>query len=191
MTGWLWILLLAGVQGQPAAPDNTWRLPDAPAHLRPAITRAEAVITAMHDSLLWELNNGLEQGGATLAIKSCHVDAMRIAERFGREEGVAAGRTGDRLRNPTNAPKPWAAPLVRANAGRPVKDVDGFVVDLGGKVGVMKPIAELPRCAACHGDPGQFSAAVRAELKDRYPVDHAVGFKDGEVRGWYWVEIPK
>jgi hypothetical protein len=185
---WLCFVLAAVIQGQPS---TTWRIADAPAELRPAISRGEAVMAAMHDALLWELNSGLEQGGPTLAIKSCHIDSTRVSQRVGREEGLAAGRTSDRLRNPTNAPRPWASPIVKAHAGRRVRDVGGFAVDLGDKVGVMRPIAHRPQCESCHGRPEKFSTAVRTELEHRYPVDRAVGFEDGEIRGWYWVEVPK
>ena len=188
---WLWVVLATGLQAQTSGSGAAWPIPDAPASLRPAIARADAIIAAMHDALLWELTSGLQQGGATLAIKSCHIDSDRVAQRVGREEGVAAGRTSDRLRNPTNAPKSWAAPIVKANAGRRAKDVAGFAVDLGEKLGVLRPIAEQPRCAACHGPADKFITAVHAELKDRYPADRAVGFNDGDIRGWYWVEIPK
>jgi hypothetical protein len=187
-TASLVVALAAGIQGQPPP---TWRVADAPADLRPAISRADVMIATMHDALLWELNSGLEQGGALLAIKSCHIDSARVSQRIGYQEGVAAGRTSDRLRNPTNAPRPWALPIVKENAGRRVKDVGGFVVDLGDKVGVIRPIAERPQCASCHGRPDKFSTAIRAELAERYPADRAVGFDDGEIRGWYWVEMPK
>jgi hypothetical protein len=183
--------VLATVHAQSIAAPGTWRIADAPAELRTAIARADLIVATLHDALLWELNSGLEQGGPTLAIKSCHLDAIRVAERVGRQEGVAAGRTSDRLRNPLNAPRPWAAPLVTANAGRHARDVDGFAVDLGSKVGVLRPIAHRPRCAGCHGRPDTFGPGIRAELSDRYPRDRATGFKEGEIRGWYWVEVPK
>jgi len=32
---------------------------------------------------------------------------------------------------------------------------------------------------------------VLAALRDRYPKDRAIGFKEGEIRGWFWVEMPK
>ena len=32
---------------------------------------------------------------------------------------------------------------------------------------------------------------VQHALKESYPVDRAVGFAEGEVRGWFWVELPK
>jgi len=190
-TVWLLTVAASALQGQSPAPSGPWRIAEAPANLRPAISRAEVVIAAMHDALLWELNSGLEQGGPALAIKSCHVDASRVAQRVGREEGLAAGRTSDRLRNPTNAPRAWAAPLVKANAGRRVQQVEGFAVDLGDKVGVLRPIAQRPICASCHGRAASFAPAIRAELKDRYPADRATGFEQGEIRGWFWVEVPK
>jgi hypothetical protein len=80
---------------------------------------------------------------------------------------------------------------VNAYAGRPARDVDGFAVDLGGRLGVLRPIAERPICAGCHGPAVDLSAAVRSALRLRYPGDRAIGFADGEIRGWFWVELPK
>jgi len=55
----------------------------------------------------------------------------------------------------------------------------------------MRPIAHRAACSPCHGIETQLTPRVRAELKDRYPKDRAVGFKDGDLRGWLWVEVPK
>jgi len=189
VTAWSFIGLATLWAQSPGA--RTWTIRDSPPELRPAIARADVVIATMHDALLWELNSGLEQGGPTLAIKSCHIDAARVAERVGRQEGVAAGRTSHRLRNPLNAPRPWAARLVEANAERRARDIDGFAVDLGDRIGVLRPIAMRPTCAGCHGRPEKFTTAIRTELSERYPVDRATGFEEGDVRGWYWVEVPK
>jgi hypothetical protein len=56
---------------------------------------------------------------------------------------------------------------------------------------VLRPIAERALCAGCHGPAEALSPAVSSVLADRYPVDQAVGFKEGEIRGWFWVEMPK
>jgi Protein of unknown function (DUF3365) len=170
---------------------RSWPLRDAPPDLRMVISRADSIIVTMQDAMLRELNDGLERGGPSHAITSCHLDAIGVSQRVAREEGIAAGRTSDRLRSPTNAPRPWAADLVKANAGRRARDVDGFAVDLGDKVGVLRPIAYRPMCAGCHGPTEQISPVVRQALADRYPADRAVGFTDGEIRGWFWVEMPK
>jgi hypothetical protein len=170
---------------------TSWPLGQAPQELRFTISRADLVVVAMQDAMLRELNDALGRGAAVGAIGFCHLNATAIAQRVAREEGIAAGRTSDRLRNPTNAPKPWAAALVKANAGRPARSVDGFAVDLGDKVGVLRPIAMRPMCASCHGPEDRLPPGVKTVLKDLYPVDHATGFAEGEIRGWFWVEMPK
>jgi hypothetical protein len=169
---------------------KSWPLGQAPAELKPAISRADLVIAAMQDAVLRELNDTLPQGLA-VAINSCHLDATTTIQRVGRFEGIAAGRTSDRLRSPTNAPKPWAVPFVKAHAGRSARGVDGFAVDLGEKVGVLRPIVHRSQCAGCHGPAERLLPAVKAVLVDLYPTDRAIGFREGEIRGWFWVEVPK
>lgn len=170
---------------------NSWPLSQAPAELRPTISRADLVIVDMQGAVLRELTDALSRSGPTAAIGFCHLDATAIIQRVSREEGVAAGRTSDRLRNPKNAPRPWAAALVQSHAGKDARHAEGFAVDLGNKVGVLRPIVERPMCAGCHGPVEQLAPGVALTLKDRYPADRAVGFRDGEIRGWFWVEMPK
>jgi len=183
------LVLVASVQAQ--LPPDTWRIADAPAELRPLVSRADLIVISLQDELLRELARGFNEGGPGFAIKSCHVDVVGVTRHLARQERVAAGRTSDRLRSPANAPRPWAAPLVAAYAGRQARDVDGFVVDLGDAVGVLRPMAQRSICASCHGPADKFDPAVRSALRERYPADRAIGFRQGEIRGWFWVEMPK
>jgi hypothetical protein len=185
------LLVSSLAQGQSSLPAGTWRTADAPPELRYQISRADLIVVSMQDAMLRELNDALEQGGPAFAIKSCHIDVVSIIQRIGRQEGVAAGRTSDRLRNPTNAPRAWAESLVKTTAGGRAREVDGFAVDLGDKVGVLRPIAERPMCASCHGPAEKIDPVVRTTLIERYPADRATGFNEGEIRGWFWVEVPK
>jgi hypothetical protein len=185
------LLMASSLQAQSTLPKGTWRVGESPSELRYPISRADLIVASMQDALIHELTVALNKGGPAFAIKSCHIDVIGVIQRIGRQEGIAAGRTSDRLRSPTNAPRPWAAPLVKAYSGRRPRDVEGFAVDLGDKVGVLRPIAQRSICASCHGPTEKVSAAVRRELSDRYPRDQALGFTDGEIRGWFWVEIPK
>ena len=97
----------------------------------------------------------------------------------------AGGFTSDRLRDAANRPRPWAAEFVRAHAGKPAREVPGFVVDLGNRIGVLRPIAQQEICASCHGPADRISPSVRRLLDERYPRDRAVGFTNGEIRGWF------
>lgn len=169
----------------------TYPVAEAPGALRAAIQQGDMVIISLQDAALKELTRELARGGPAGAIMSCHLDATGEAYRVAREEGIAAGRTSDRVRNPLNAPRPWAVPIVTKYAGRPAAGIDGFAVDLGDRVGLLRPITHRAMCASCHGPEEKFDPRVRAELKDRYPVDRATGFKEGDLRGWFWVEVPK
>ena len=179
------------LDAQSSAQPTTWRISDAPADLKPAISRADTVIVAQHSALLRQLTRALDDGGPAHAIQLCHLDATNNANWVGRHQGYAIGRTGDRLRSPLNKPRPWAAAIVKEYAGRQAAGLDGFAVDLGDRVGVIRPITMHPVCENCHGPADKISPAVKKVLEDRYPADHAIGFKTGEIRGWYWIEIPK
>jgi hypothetical protein len=183
------LLLAASLHAQ--SPRASWRITEAPEELRSSIVRADLIVVEMQGELLRELSRALERGGPARAVQSCHVDVAGIVERIGRQPGVAAGRTSDRLRTSTNAPPRWAEPFVRDQAGKQAHEIDGFVVDLGGKVGVLRPIAQRPLCASCHGPADRLDPDVRAALAERYPADRAIGFTDGEIRGWYWVEVTR
>ena len=170
---------------------RSWPIREAPAEWRAVLSRADLIVIDLQNSLLRQLSERLDEGGPAAGFEACHINAADVARRLGRYEGIAAGFTSDRLRNPTNKPKGWAAGLVTANAGRRAHDVEGFAVDLGNRIGVLRPMAEHETCATCHGPVERLTPAVQRLIAERYPNDRAVGFAQGEIRGWLWVEMPK
>lgn len=184
-------LSIAAPRAQARREWPTFPIKSAPAELRPSIQYGDLIILSIQNAVLSELVRELTEGGPEHAIRVCHMSATTVANQIAREEGVDGGRTSARLRTPANAPRPWAAPIVARFAEGRAGATDGFVADLGARVGVMRPIAHLPVCAPCHGTGEQVTPQVRAELKNRYPQDRATGFKEGDLRGWLWVEVPK
>jgi len=184
-------LAVAVIEGQQAQEWPTYSIKEAPPQLRPAIQHADLIIVSMQSATSSELTRELTAGGPGDAVRVCHLSATALTHRIGREEGIAAGRTSARLRTPSNRPKAWAAPIVKQYENVRASSVDGFVVDLGERVGVMRPIAHRAVCSPCHGLEEQLNPRVRAELKDRYPKDQAIGYRDGDLRGWIWVEVLK
>lgn len=164
---------------------------EAPAALRPAIQRGDLVIVSLQSAVLRELNAAIAHGGPEHALQSCHVEAAALALAISRREGIEAGRTSAHLRNVRNAPRPWAADIVARYDGRTAPGVDGFAVDLGDRVGLLRPIVEQPVCAACHGPADKLAPAIRTAIAARYPSDRALNFATGDLRGWFWVEVPK
>lgn len=183
------LLLLTAMAG--AQTGRSWPIREAPDELRPLIVDADLAIVSMQDALLRQLHDKLSQGGPELALGACHIDPTALAQRLGRSHAFAGGFTSDRLRDAANRPRPWAAPFVRSNAGKAAREVPGFVVDLGDRVGVLRPMAQQEICASCHGPADRISPPVRKLLGERYPADKAVGFANGEIRGWFWVELAK
>jgi hypothetical protein len=56
-------------------------------------------------------------------------------------------------------------------------------------VGVLRPIGTVSLCTTCHGSTSELSADVRERLRALYPQDEAVGFREGDLRGWLWAEV--
>lgn len=141
--------------------------------------------SAMFSELLAELMKAMQKGGAKNAIDVCSRRAPAIAKTAGDKHGVRIGRTSWKLRNPTNAPPVWAALLVDERAGEP-----RYMTDDAGRLGVLTPIKLSGTCLKCHGSPDDLAPGVREQLDKHYPKDQATGFKEGDLRGWFWVEVP-
>ena len=169
----------------------TYPVADAPAAWQPAVQRGDLVIVSVQSAVLRELHAAMARGGPEEALTACHLDAVAAALTVSRREGVAVGRTSAHLRNARNAPPAWAAAIVARYDDKTAADAAGFVVDLGDRVGLLRPIVEQPICAACHGPVRKMAPAARASIAARYPSDRAVDFDTGDLRGWFWVEIPK
>ena len=191
LTAALLSLPLGVLVGQSVQAWPTYSIQQTPPDLQPAMRRAQLVILAIQGATSAELTREMDTGGSAEAIRVCHLSATALFHRLARDEGIAAGRTAARLRMPANAPRSWAAPIVKQYANAKAAGIDTFVVDLGDKVGVMSPVVHRPACSACHGVAEKLDVRVREELRDRYPADCATGFKDGDLRGWIWVEVPK
>jgi len=112
-----------------------WPIRRAPDSLRPAISRADRVIADVHGAFLRELRAKIAKGGPPVALRVCHMTSQLLACGIKERNGVAAGFTSDRLRNPANAPPVWAGGLIARHAGQQADTIDGFAVDLGERVG--------------------------------------------------------
>jgi hypothetical protein len=177
----------------PAAPPAALGVPlaEAPPALAPAAERADAAIRDLRDRLLARVKAELAAGGPVKAVEVCRTEAPAIAASLAAERGLEVGRTSDRLRNPANAPRPWVRPAVAEGAGKKVAEAGPRVFDLGDRVGVLRPIGVAGACLHCHGAAGKLAPGVAEVLRTAYPDDRAVGYAEGDLRGWFWAESPK
>jgi hypothetical protein len=161
----------------------------ATAPVAAAVARADTAIQELQATLVGRLNRALTAGGPAAAVAVCRDEAQQLTRTIGATHNLAIGRTSHRLRNPANAPRPWALPTVTAHAGRPVAEARPQVLDLGGRLGVLRPIGTLDFCGTCHGPRERVDAAIGDVLRTAYPQDQAIGFAPGDLRGWIWVEV--
>jgi hypothetical protein len=151
--------------------------------------QANEAIRALQSGLVEALTAAMKQGGATEAVRVCRDEAQAITARVADEKGVLVGRTSHLLRNPANAPRPWARDIVEQAAGKKTGEVEPQVVDLGDRMGFIKPINTLGLCTNCHGV--EMEPEITGALAEAYPEDRAVGFEAGDLRGWMWAEVVK
>lgn len=156
-----------------------------------AVRRAEEAIALLQQELQNRLLSALQEQGPVGAVKICRIEAGSIAHTIAKERGIELGRTSHKLRNPSNAPRTWMVPYLERAAGQPASSVSQVVVDLDGRVGVLRPIATGGLCLVCHGPRESFDPELRAVLSDLYPEDRATGFREGEFRGFFWAEVRK
>jgi hypothetical protein len=158
----------------------------------PEAARAAAARDALRDQLQAALVEAIQAGGPANGIEVCRTKAREIAAEVGEELGVAIGRTSHRLRNPANDVPSWASEVVSAHAEAGGEAAEATFVALGegGGLGALYPIRLEGRCVLCHGTEEQIPDVVRGALADHYPEDRATGFAVGDLRGWFWVEVP-
>lgn len=182
-----------GVAAQPQAGARVRPvdMTNAPAPVKAAMAKADAALGELQRTLVARLTAAMTEGGPKAAVSVCRDEAQTLTTSLGTQHGLAIGRTSHLVRNPVNAPRAWAAEVIAASAGSKVVDATPQAFHLGGRrIGVLKPIGTMPLCVTCHGPREQVQAAIGDVLTTAYPNDRAVGFAAGDLRGWFWAEVP-
>lgn len=149
------------------------------------LARAKAAQGELFQRLLRELTGAMDSGSPASAISVCRDQAPQIAKEVSETTGLKIGRTSFRLRNPKNVPPAWASGLVEEKVAVPA-----FVQLEGDGLGVLLPIQTAPPCLTCHGETESLAEDVREAISKAYPADQATGFSAGDLRGWFWIEVP-
>ncbi len=139
----------------------------------------------LFQSLLGELTKSLADNGPATSISVCKTRVPDIAAVVEQETGVRIGRTSVKLRNANNRPPEWAAKFV---ADKTETEVEVALPENG--LGVLLPIRLKATCLLCHGAVEQLMPDVKEAIASHYPDDQATGFAEGDLRGYFWVEVP-
>ncbi|QEG23728.1 c-type heme family protein [Mariniblastus fucicola] len=140
----------------------------------------------LFQSLIGELTDSVAKDGVAKSIEVCKNRAPEIAKSISEEMKLKIGRTSFLLRNDENVPPEWATDFVEQ---RVEKEVNVELAENG--LGVLLPIRLMDACIKCHGAPEYLAADVAEAIETNYPNDQATGFTAGDLRGYFWIEVPK
>lgn len=174
--------------GRSADPAASWKRLSPPEMTDTERKQKDLALAAKDDMftrLLARLKQEIARGPGH-AVAVCREEAPRIAAAVAEEKGVKIGRTALKLRNPQNQPPAWAKELMDQAQAEPA-----FLKSPQGDLAALLPIKLQAQCLLCHGSRTQIPDEVRTALAEHYPADRATGFKEGDLRGWFWIEVPK
>jgi hypothetical protein len=154
---------------------------------------AKKTIKAFGGQLKGALVTAMKAGGPMNAVSACNLKAPQIAEQINMESSAHISRTSLKNRNPGNAPNEWQRGVLlkfeeRKAAGEDVAKMEYSEV-VGEEFRYMKPIGTAEICLKCHGS--NLDPKLTAKLDQLYPGDKARGFKKGDIRGAFYVVMPK
>ncbi len=148
----------------------------------------ELILTATNalaSEMMGELMAALDESGPAGGIGVCRDKAPAVAANVTEIYGVEIGRTSAMLRNASNVAPGWASPYVDAMVEDPT-----WVGGPEGELGALLPIRLKAECQMCHGPAETIDEGVMTAILEAYPDDQAVGYSEGDLRGWFWVEAP-
>lgn len=155
---------------------------------------AAAAAAGLGQALMLELQAAMAEGGPVQGIEICRARAPEIADEQSTP-AVRVERTALRVRNPDNEPDAWEREALKAferrmAAGENAASLQAWTeteVD-GRPVGRwMKAIPTQPLCVTCHGE--SLAPDLASAIEEAYPDDRATGFKVGELRGAFTVDV--
>lgn len=115
------------------------------------------------------------------------VVGSQVANDFSLMTGHRLKQTSLKVRNPSNAPDEWEKRVLKMfeSSEHPKNASFGEILGSNGRriYRYMKPIYIETACLQCHGRKEEILPAIRQFLERRYPLDDALGYKEGDLRG--------
>lgn len=169
-------------------PESSWTKLDQTALTPPQVQQLAKASSAQKElggSLSKALKASVDEKGFAESLEVCRGAAPDMTAKVGAKHGLKIGRTSLKLRNPGNLTPEWAKEAVAAE-----KVERQVFAGPNGVMGVAGPILIQTLCVNCHGPAGQLAKGVPEALKEKYPADKAIDYSVGDLRGWFWIEVP-
>lgn len=152
-------------------------------------TEARGLAKAFGGQLKQQLQAGMKGGGPLVAMDICNAQAPAIATAVGGSTGWKVGRSSLKARSENNRPDEWEMLAMldfekQKSTGQNMAAMENYAVieNSNGRIfRYMKAIPTAEVCLACHGE--NVKSEVLAKINQLYPMDQALGFKAGDIRG--------
>ena len=140
------------------------------------------------------LGRALSEGGVSHAIEFCNVEAMPLTLQLSEKFGVDIKRATHKPRNPANLAdveelriiKKWQSQLATEEDIKPVVNKRKQHYEVYAPIRIGNTL-----CLQCHGERGSDITPKNVELlSSLYQGDRATGFKMGDIRGMWSIQMP-
>ncbi len=169
-----------------------------PESVTAVITTGENVFRSLSTELIHSLQQAIRDHGAAGAIEFCNIEALPLTQKISNTHSrvTAVKRTSYLYRNRKNRPDKYEKIaldyfLKYIDSGLPIPSYYVQSIEKRGEkfYRYYKPLSVMPMCLSCHGNPEDLSPDVRAELKEKYPKDKALGYSVNDFRGVVSISI--
>lgn len=192
------LLLILGATGCRPAPDETVALlpaPLSPEQHAAALQQGQVIVAETFSLLSSNLQSAIRSGGVSNALPFCSVAAVPLTTSLAGKRGVAIRRLTHKPRNPVNRADALESTILdhfRTSGVEPNPPAPVVTNLNAATLSYFAPIVlnnEL--CLKCHGEPGVDIAPEDLAIIQRlYPQDQATGFRLGDLRGAWRVDLP-
>ena len=140
-------------------------------------------------TLQTELKKNMKSGGPLAAIAMCNTQATPLEEKIAHKYHVKIKRISQNYRNEKNKPSLHEDQLLSSidyhyqATGELKAFTNMHKVEGKEYLFYYKPMKVKKVCLNCHGDPSIMKEGVVSKLKELYPQDMAVNYKEGDFRG--------
>ena len=152
------------------------------------ISLGDSIAIETQNVLLQNVAEAIQKGGTDYAVEFCNVNALQITDSVAQKYKTYIQRLSNKNRNPANV----ISSQMDSLAWQKIKsDKTDFVTqDEKGEVYYYKPILlAMPTCVKCHGGKEDISRSTQKLIAEKYPNDKAIGYKIGDLRGMWKVQL--